>query len=78
MADPIQKMNVADIIQQAYEKKPMGVEDAFNDVIQQKMADAISARRSAIEDEMAGREPEEELETDHEDDITDEDFDEDV
>jgi len=56
-AEPVKNMNVADIIQQAFEKKPIGVEDAFNDVVQQKMADAIAIRRSQIEDEMAGRTP---------------------
>lgn len=48
------KLNVADIIKNAYENKPKGVEDAFNDVIQQKMADAIEARRQEIAASMYG------------------------
>jgi len=62
MSEPLRNMNVADIIQQSYENKPVGVEDAFNNVIQQKMADAIAARRSEIEAEMFGSEQEDDFE----------------
>lgn len=54
MSEPLKQINVADIIKNAYENKPLGVEDAFNNVIQQKMADAIAARRSEIEADMFG------------------------
>jgi len=47
-------MNVADIIQQAFNNRPQGVEDAFNNVIQQKMADAIETRRQEIAQNMYG------------------------
>lgn len=45
-------MNVADIIKNAFHNKPTGVEDAFNSVIQQKMADAIEVRRQEIAQSM--------------------------
>ena len=44
----MENMNITDIIKNAYENKPTGVEDAFNNVIQQKMADAIETRRQEI------------------------------
>ena len=53
---PLQNMNVADIIQNAFNKKPQGVEAAFNNVIQQKMADVIDARREEIAQSMYGSE----------------------
>lgn len=49
-------LNVADIIQNAFDQKPTGVEDAFNSAIQAKMADAIEARRQEIAGEMHGTE----------------------
>jgi len=52
-------MNVTDIIQNAFDKKPQDVEHAFNDVIQQKMADAIDARREEIAQSMYGSEGDE-------------------
>jgi len=57
MADPVKNMNVADIIQQAFDKKPVGVEDAFNSAIQDKMQAAIANRRAEIEAEMSGVQP---------------------
>ena len=45
-------MNVADSIKNAFDNKPTGVEDAFNNVIQQKMADAIEVRRQEIAQSM--------------------------
>ena len=45
---PIKGLNVADIIKSSFEQKPTGVEDAFNSVIAQKMADAIAARQEEI------------------------------
>lgn len=56
-------MNVADIIQQAFNNRPQGVEDAFNNVIQQKMADAIETRRQEIANTYYGSEDEDETET---------------
>ena len=56
-------MNVADIIQQAFNNRPQGVEDAFNNVIQQKMADAIETRRQEIANTYYGSEDEAEAET---------------
>lgn len=53
---PLPNMNVADIIQNAFDKKPQDVEVAFNNVIQQKMADAIDARREEIAQSMYGSE----------------------
>ena len=50
----MENMNVADIIQQAFNNRPQGVEDAFNNVIQQKMADAIETRRQEIAQNMYG------------------------
>lgn len=41
-------LNVADILKGAYEGSASKVEDAFNNVIQQKMADAIQTRREEI------------------------------
>lgn len=61
-------LNVADIIQQAFAGRPQGVEDAFNNVIQQKMADAIETRRQEIAQSMFGSE----------DQVEDEDVDVDV
>jgi hypothetical protein len=55
-------MNVADIIQQAFNNRPQGVEDAFNNVIQQKMADAIETRRQEIANTYYGSEDEDETE----------------
>jgi hypothetical protein len=52
----MQNMNVADIIKNAFENKPTGVEDAFNSAIQQKMADAIELRRQEIAQSMYGSE----------------------
>ena len=49
-------MNVTDIIQNAFNKKPQDVEHSFNNVIQQKMADAIDARREEIAQSMYGSE----------------------
>lgn len=51
-------VNVADIIQQAFQGRPQGVEDAFNNVIQQKMANAIDAHRQEIAQNMFGSEEE--------------------
>lgn len=59
-------MNVADIIQQAFNNRPQGVEDAFNNVIQQKMADAIETRRQEIANTYYGSEDEDETETETE------------
>lgn len=62
-----QNMNVANIIQQAYENKPTGVEAAFNDAIREKMASAIDARRQEIAAQHgvpASVEAEEEVSTD--------------
>jgi len=56
---PLPNMNVADIIQSAFDRKPNDVEDAFNNVIQQKMADAIDARREEIAQSMYGSEGDE-------------------
>jgi hypothetical protein len=67
---PLPNMNVADIIQNAFEKKPQGVEDAFNNVIQQKMADAIDARREQIAQSMYGSEDDVEPDGDEELDTT--------
>lgn len=80
-------LNVADIIQNAFDKRPQGVEDAFNNVIQQKMADAIQARREELAQSMYGSEdqvedddydvdvePEEDLDQVDIEDTTDEDF----
>lgn len=64
----MENMNVADIIQQAFAGRPQGVEDAFNNVIQQKMADAIEYRRQEIAQSMFGSE----------DQVEDEDIDVDV
>jgi hypothetical protein len=64
----MENMNVADIIQQAFAGRPQGVEDAFNNVIQQKMADAIETRRQEIAQNMFGSE----------DQVEDEDVDVDV
>ena len=64
----MENMNVADIIQQAFAGRPQGVEDAFNNVIQQKMADAIETRRQEIAHNMFGSE----------DQVEDEDVDVDV
>jgi len=59
-------MNVADIIQQAFNNRPQGVEDAFNNVIQQKMADAIETRRQEIANTYYGSEDEAEAEAETE------------
>jgi hypothetical protein len=67
---PLPNMNVADIIQNAFDKKPQGVEDAFNNVIQQKMADAIDARREQIAQSMYGSEDDVEPDGDEELDTT--------
>jgi hypothetical protein len=67
---PLPNMNVADIIQNAFDKKPQGVEDAFNNVIQQKMADAIDARREQIAQSMYGSEDDVEPDDDEELDTT--------
>ena len=67
---PLPNMNVADIIQNAFDKKPNDVEDVFNNVIQQKMADAIDARREEIAQSMYGSESDDadvEPDDDHED-----------
>jgi len=48
----MENMNIADIIKSSFEGKPKGVEDAFNDVMQQKMADAIETRRQEIAQSM--------------------------
>ena len=82
----MENMNVADIIQQAFSGRPQGVEDAFNNVIQQKMADAIETRRQEIAHSMFGSEdqvededievdvePEEELDQVEVEEPTDED-----
>lgn len=70
----MENMNVADIIQQAFQGRPQGVEDAFNNVIQQKMSDAIELRRQEIAQSMFGdseveAEPEMDVDTDVESDI---------
>jgi len=66
-------MNVADIIQQAFAGRPQGVEDAFNNVIQQKMSDAIELRRQEIAHSMfadsEGEEPDVEVEADVESEV---------
>lgn len=67
---PLPNMNVADIIQNAFDKKPQGVEDAFNNVIQQKMADAIDARKEQIAQSMYGSEDDVEPDDDEELDTT--------
>lgn len=80
---PLPNMDIEDIIQNAFDKKPQGVEDAFNNVIQQKMADAINARREEIAQSMYGSEDddvdvepygEEELDTTEVEEPTDEDL----
>ena len=70
----MENMNVADIIQQAFAGRPQGVEDAFNNVIQQKMADAIELRRQEIAHSMFAdseddQEPEMEMDTDVESEV---------
>ena len=69
----MENMNVADIIQQAFAGRPQGVEDAFNSVIQQKMADAIETRRQEIAHNMfadsEGDEPNSEVEADVESEV---------
>lgn len=47
-------MNVADIIRNVFDNKPKNAEDAFNSAIQQKMADAIEARRQEVAQEFYG------------------------
>lgn len=71
-------MNVADIIQQAFQGRPQGVEDAFNNVIQQKMAAAIEARRQEIAQTMFGDSDDyNEEEVDDESEFDEEDLDSD-
>lgn len=53
---PLPNLNVTDIIQNAFDKRPQDVEHSFNNVIQQKMADAIDARREEIAQSMYGSE----------------------
>lgn len=61
-------INVADILKGAYEDKTSSVEDAFNSVIQRKMADAIQARREEIASSMmSSEESESEEDTENED-----------
>ena len=47
-------MTVADIIKGAHESKPADVETAFNNVIADKMAAAIEARRQEIASSIYG------------------------
>lgn len=60
----MENMNVADIIKGAFENKPTSVEDSFNNVIQQKMADAIELRRQEISQSMYGGSDNEAVEPD--------------
>ena len=49
-----ENMTVADIIKSAHEGKPADVETAFNNVIADKMAAAIEARRQDIASSIYG------------------------
>ena len=67
---PLPNLNVTDIIQNAFDQRPQDVEHSFNNVIQQKMADAIDARREEIAQSMYGSESDDadvEPDDDHED-----------
>lgn len=71
-------MSVADIIQQAFQGRPQGVEDAFNNVIQQKMAAAIETRRQEIAQSMfRDSDDQDEYEVDIESEFENEDLDSD-
>lgn len=48
MSEPLRNMGVADIIKASMQNRPVDVETAFNNAIQDKMMAAIDARREEI------------------------------
>lgn len=65
-------MSVEDIIQASFNNNPVGVNDAFNNAIKDKMMAAIEARREQISMSMYGSDDEEsDVEADDEDEDLD-------
>lgn len=58
------KYDISDLIVSAIEQKPLDFENAFNDLVVDKIRDAVEQKKIDIAQQMYGYEPEEEEELD--------------
>lgn len=58
------KYDVSDLIVSAIEQKPLDFENAFNDLVVDKIRDAVEQKKIDIAQQMYGYDPEEEEELD--------------
>ena len=68
-------MSVLDIVKASFDNNPVNVQQAFNDVIKDKMMSAIAARREEISMSMYGSDDDEsDVEADEEEDLDNSDI----
>ena len=58
------KYDLTDLVVSAIEQKPLDFETAFNDIIVDRIRDAVEAKKVEVAKQMYGYEPEAEQETD--------------
>ena len=69
MTDEPNKYGVYDLVTSALEQKPLEFEAAFNDLVIDRIRDAVESKKVQIAQQMYGYEPPEEFETDDNDEF---------
>lgn len=70
MSEPTQVLTIQDMINATRNDSPSGFDQAFNDVIGARIADALQAKRDEVAQNLLGATPEAEQEEEQESDAT--------